>query len=650
MEEPKTESVAPVQEDNLEELVKQVGIEYNLAWESQSSKIEKNLTRLKLYNNQMKDPNTVGDPLLFTIHQTVLAALYDDTLSSEFQGREEGDEETGENLTALAKYDYDLMKKAELDYYWLWDTLFFSRGLVLLYEFDRTPEMMCPSPELIDPMTFLHDPKAISVHGGVKGKNAMRFGGDDVEIPKNTITSDNGYINYEDLKPGEEVKSLIKRARELRDQASGNQTIKSGQEADLGDNQMINALRWFTHYKGKKVFVILANGRKTVIKYKELGKNWPIADKPMYPHSHDWDGTSIPDLVEDKQRQRAVAINLGIQTMKADMYPMYLYDESLIKNKSDLMNFAFNKFVGVDADGKGVNGAAQPLNKAKPDYAFANWILQSLDASAQKATATPDIQQGIQSESNRPLGETNLVKSGSDTRYSLTAKVFGWSEKMFWWLWYDLYKQHLKDGIDKKVIRVVGAMGNKWRELVRENIIATIDPDISIESKVVSENKKLKERIMLNGYGASIMASPNAIGKKYFERKLAKLNGLEPDEVNVIFPPSVDELNAEDENDLLSKDKMVQVNPNDNDYEHMQIHSKAADTKARAGHIFAHKHQLMIKRNQPELFSPQGLPGDSTNTQAGQGLNTTPAGTVPPKLASVTPSAMASTSAPTGQQ
>ena len=55
--------------------------------------------RLKLNNNQKRDKSAVGDPLLFTIHQTVLASLYDDKLMVSHEGREAGDDEIAENLT-----------------------------------------------------------------------------------------------------------------------------------------------------------------------------------------------------------------------------------------------------------------------------------------------------------------------------------------------------------------------------------------------------------------------------------------------------------------------------------------------------------------------------------------------------------------------
>lgn len=70
--------------------------------------------------------------LLFTVFQTVFTALYDDRLSVEFEGKEEGDTDTAENLTDLAEHDYRVMQKDEADYEWIWDAWFFSRGLQLL--------------------------------------------------------------------------------------------------------------------------------------------------------------------------------------------------------------------------------------------------------------------------------------------------------------------------------------------------------------------------------------------------------------------------------------------------------------------------------------------------------------------------------------
>jgi hypothetical protein len=117
----------------------------------------------------------------------------------------------------------------------------------------------------------------------------------------------------------------------------------------------------FTTVNGKKKIITTANGGKLVVREQEIsGDRWPIIDRSLFPVSHDWDGVSISDLIEDKQRARAKMINLGLDAAIADLHPMYLYNKKKICNKNDL-SFAFNKMVGVSGD---VNNAVMPMTKA----------------------------------------------------------------------------------------------------------------------------------------------------------------------------------------------------------------------------------------------------------------------------------------------
>ena len=121
---------APINDEEQKKVIKQIVAENNLAFKITDAKKTQALKRLKLYNNQKRDQSKVGDPLLFTVFNTVLAALYKDKLNGTWKGREEGDNETAENLTAIYKYDHTLMKRSELNYYWDWDACFFGKGYV----------------------------------------------------------------------------------------------------------------------------------------------------------------------------------------------------------------------------------------------------------------------------------------------------------------------------------------------------------------------------------------------------------------------------------------------------------------------------------------------------------------------------------------
>jgi len=588
---------------------KQVAVEYQLAWDHQYAKKQEQLVRLKLYNNQRRDKDAVGDTTMFTIMQTVLASLYDDRLMAEWGGRNEGDEEVAENLNQMAQFDYDDMEKDITDYFWDWDALFFGRSLLGLTEYIRDPEnnIYLPVPEVWDPTTFLRDPRAVSVNGdNRRGKNGCRFYGREIKMTRDAIETNPNFfsnIKWEDLKFGSGTKSLIEQASQARNDANGNTQIKNRSESRLNDNAEYDILEWNTHWKVggaiKKCTVWLANQHSMVVGFKVLGDpsmRWGLIDRPLYPTAHDWDGTSIPDLTEDKQRHRAVAANLGLKAMTADMYPNYIYDQNKVKNKNDL-NFGFNKFIPVDGD----PGSIIPMRKAAPNMVLLEFIYNTLDMSAQKATATPDIQQGIQSQKDRPLGETNIIASRTDTRYSLSAKIFGWSEKRFWQQWYKLYKDNFESGIDKKVLRLVGAFGAKWRELDRDNIIAEVDPDVKIESKNLNRMKQMEDRNALTAYFANALADPTA-NKRWALKKLAKLNGLMKDEIDRLFPPTIDEMQAEDENDLLNDGKFVQVLAEQDHNVHLEIHTKAKYNPATKSHIETHKHALMQKRLKPNAF------------------------------------------------
>ena len=424
-------------------LEKQIENEYNGAWKHQKPKKDQVALRLKLFNNQKRDPGAVGDTTMFTIHQTVLASLYDDRLMSIWTGKEEGDDDIADNLNAMAESDYGDMEKDQIDYDWDWDTLFFGRGILGLEEYIREPDsgIYLPLPEVIDPIPFLRDPWAVSINGDRKRRGSCRFFGPEIMMTEQDIEELPGRVDsfvMSELSHESGSKSLLQDAIEARNLAQNRQTQKMEGQAGLGVNAGYAVLRWYTHFKIggkiKKVKVWIANERSKIIGFKVLKNQdyWQVLDRPMYPTAHDWDGTSIPDLTEDKQRARAVAQNLGLKAMTADLYPNYIYDSNKITNRADITRMAFNKFIPVDSKGENLNTAILPLLKSRPNMGLLDFIYTSLDISAQKATATPDIQQGMQSEKDRPLGETNLLASRVSTRYSLSAKVFGWSEKAFW--------------------------------------------------------------------------------------------------------------------------------------------------------------------------------------------------------------------------
>ena len=315
-------------------LVEQCRAEWEYSWRVQNPKTTKYLNRLRLYNNQKRDDNAVGDNTLFTIHNSILSALYNDELSVQFVGRTEGKGDLAENLNNLAKYDYGEMQKNQLDFFWDWDTLFFGKGYVAFTAFDRVK--MCPIPELIDPTTWMQDPEASTLNGDMQGKNAARFCGREILLTKWQMESVPSTLDLDGIQNMKPTNSLVDQARQSRQDAQGlNQQIKT-EEKDLGVNAYYQITEWMTHFKSdeltggetRKVLVWLANNRSKVVRFKVLPQRdrWPVIERSIFPSSHDFYGTSVTDLVEDKQRMRAVLLNLGVNLLKSDLFQRFIYE------------------------------------------------------------------------------------------------------------------------------------------------------------------------------------------------------------------------------------------------------------------------------------------------------------------------------------
>ena len=578
-----------------EAIVSQVQTEYDTAYEFMRPKIEEWLLRLTVYNNQKRDKTAIGDPLLFTVFQTLLASLYDDRLNVEFGPREVGDEEVAENLNLTAEFDYDEMRKNIIDFEWDWDTGFFGNGLLLMQEFDR--EKMILKPQVIDPCTLLRDPRAVGFNGDANGNNACRFWGREISATKYELEQ-GPYFNLDELKTGRELKSLLQKAKDKRRKAQGLSEIND-KESELKENAEYDLVEWYTHLKGKKYLVTVGNSKTKLIRLTEMKEDrWPAINRRLFPNSHDWDGVSIPDLIEDKQRARAILMNLGLKSAKADVEPMYLFNEDRIKNRADL-NFGFNKFVRVTGQGA-VNDAVQPMNKPAV-HQQVSWIMDLMDQSSQRALATPEIQQGIVSKQARTLGELELVSAKVDTRYSLASKIFGWSEAEFWKGWYFGYKKYFKDKIDKKMIRIAGVFGPEVRKLTRENLIGQADPDVKIESKVIAEAKRIKDRNAWTGYYQIIVNNPDA-NRRFADKELARLNGLKVQQIKMLFPATLDELEAEMENELLEDNKQARVELEQDHQTHMIVHAKLEDNDLRDEHIKLHKKAMYLWRQNQQML------------------------------------------------
>lgn len=580
---------------SLEKIQEQLKDEFKVAERFIRPWRERKRTYLKILINQRRDPKKIGDTLTFSTHQTVLASLYKDRLDAEWMYREEDDEDKSEEINALWEFDYDEMGKAEHDFDKYWDASFYGIAIEDWSHFDR--DSLTPIPVIWDPLTVYFDDKAIRINGNRLGEGASRYTGRDIERTMFEMKGRGNYFNLSKLDSDEKAIQERMLNRQMRDAARGTETGFN----DVKANKAYPIVQWFTFIDGKRYLIEAGNQGETLIRVSPVRTDyWLLQEHRIYPDPHYLLTPGTPDFTEDKQRARAVLANNTLEAARMDVLPEYLFDKKKIKNKQQLSEHRSGKYIeGEDIDGNTII----PLQKPSI-HQFVDNLMLMMQTNAEKALATPEIQQGALFNQKRTATEISEVSANVDNRNGLTGSLFGLTETNGAYMWFDQYKANFKS-IDKKIARVIGAFGPKFFPITKDSFDFKRDPDVKIESRVVSQARKREQRNNLAAYGQVLVQTPGS-NLRYFAKKMGRLM-FTKDEVDRLLPPTVDEMKAEQENDSLSKNSLqnVKIEATDDHTTHMEIHSKAKDTKAKFAHIEAHKKAMMIQRNNPELF--QGL-------------------------------------------
>jgi len=179
-------------------------------------------------------------------------------------------------------------------------------------------------------------------------------------------------------------------------------------------------------------------------------KEFPIEDRSTNVNPIKWYPRSVPDLLEDPHRGKAVVKNSAMEIVREQTKPIYLAKEGSVR-----LDMLENAEAGDIVEVKGSPDDIRPMTKTSIQSEV-NWVLDILDASAQEATATPDIQQGVMMDQQRTASELNLVASGSKNRYGIVARIFGSSLRRFWEIWYNAIQENWDERVTNKTIKIAG--------------------------------------------------------------------------------------------------------------------------------------------------------------------------------------------------
>jgi hypothetical protein len=591
----KTQGDLPIEESKILELAKkQITLSRNYV----EAKREVIRDRYALLNTQMKKKGKINDNLIYDIIDTSLSIFYYDNISVVFKGRKTGDSRNANVINNVAKFDYEEMEMDITDYLVQFDRLFMGVGIKCINGWDK--DRAVPIVEYLDTLSWLPDPFG---HTDVKN---FRWHGFEVEYTKSKMLEEgSGFFNIDKLEFEAAKKDRSSNQEKSRQARNDNSLLNDVNFNDVGDDKVFDCVDLFTSIQGddgifRKYIITVDNDCTTLVRCEELEaitteeKNnpnlvpFPLTLHYYSPRRGDPYGTSVPDIAEDKQKARSLLKNLRIAFRKSVLYPMYLYDVEMVKNKRDL-NFGYNKFIPVRSkSGVSVSSAVVPMNKAIGYQGETMNDEESLQQDAQRSTGTTNIVQGM-AQTGVTATSDQQAQANANLRFLLKIKINNWGEKRFWFLWYRMYKAYFADN-SKKVIELQSTFGEKFLTVKRKDFITKQDPGIEIVSKLDADKRNEQLKADFSAIYPLISNDPTKplVSRRFAERKLMSLFSVPEDEISILSPATIDEIRARNENELLSRGEKVEVDVENEDHlTHLLVHSECEKTPQLLAHIAA---------------------------------------------------------------
>lgn len=567
--------------------------------------------QLVLLNNLQRGDQNIASTLLITLFNRLLSNLYDDKLQIKFLPSQGITQNQINSYNVLAQSDYLEMDKPKIDYDWVWDTLFFGRGYCETLTFDKKQKIM--RPHVINPLVFGYDPYFEEVQQWRYYWKWVTKSKWQIEklIKDGTIT---GIKKVEELPTG--IEPFLWNYKVTRDAAKK----AIAPPIDTVSSDVYQILEFYGHNdNGNKCVYWVDKGFSKILMEKELDledgedgmSKWPIVVKEAFREPHSSVVFSVADLLEDKHRAKSVLLNLAFLAAKDRANPLYGYNPDKVRDISQFFQRQINQHIPMDD-----NTAVWPLNTEDP---MSQGLIQFIGLLTQEANEPMGTGQTLQPLKGKPQTATEraIDQQLNDMAQSLQSKVLQFGESEFWSHWFHRYAKNA-DELKTKIANVVGVKGVESQEIDFKDFNTDFPPGIFVYSAKEAEYKELVLRRDLMQLYPQLVQTIGLDGMRNFNRYVFFPKFLnDPSLIETLFPKTLDELRATEENDILAKDDYIKTNETDNHQEHIYIHRAVfPKTNAVWFHLAEHEARLaeqkksammqqQMMQGQPQQLQPQ---------------------------------------------
>jgi len=565
---------------------------------------------LVLLRNQVKQKGKIWDTTLFNVHTALVARSFHNKSPIKFKWDKNGIEREIKMLNSVWKEDGQTPYMKALKYYEFWDKFATWMSITAKVGWDWTYKRNLY--QVINPLLAVPDPNWDYFTGN------YRFIG--FPTIKTKLELEAEWYDTEELQQWESVQWALSTKRDSQQDQGLNSTQDKGlYEVYLHFTTIAVESEWET--VNRKVWILTAANEKVILngwfvkawnKFEEKNPEsikFPLKFKYWKPLRDNFYWDRPANYTRDVQIQKAIIANLRLDKMRAELYPMYLYNKDYVSGKD--LSFWFNKGIPISTwinwPQVNLQNLVSPVSKdLRIDTSIT--VDQLMDRQVEKSTSIWDIASWTTPDKRETLWTNQLVVSNTDVNLSLNEEIDLIWEEQGVQIWFSWYYQNFSSA-DTKLVFAWMWTSQIPIQLKKKDFIYEWNLAISIESNAESETRKRKQAQWYLVTWPLILQdqSINEWSKRHTLRRIAESNWISDEDIDIEIPKTSQQLMQALENELLNDWEYVEINPEDDDEQHLiEMWSLILTPEAEA-HQYSHIQASIKKGQMVSEWQDQGM-------------------------------------------
>ena len=568
---------------------------------------------LVLLRNQVKQKGKIGDTTLFNNHTALLARSFHNKVPIKFKGDKNGIDREIKMLNSVHKEDLGTPYMKALKYYEFWDK--FATWVSITAKVGWNGVYKRNIYEVINPLLAVPDPNG------------------------DFFTGNYGFIGFPSIKTKAQLELEWYDTEDMQSWGSAQWAIEQKRDSQTSqwltpdeDKDLYEVYLHFTIIEDKKVWILTSNSESNVLnagfikpwnkfeeKHPETIK-FPLKFKYWKPLRDNFFGDRPANYTRDVQIQKAIIANLRLDKMRAELYPMYLYNKDYVSGKD--LSFGFNKGIPISTwinwPQVNLQNLVSPVAKdLRIDTSIT--VDQLMDRQVEKSTSIGDIAQGTTPDKRETLWTNQLVVSNTDVNLSLNEEIDLIGEEQGVQIWFSWYYQNFTSADSKLIFAWMGTSQIPIN-LKRKDFVYEWNLAISIESNAQSETRNKKEALAYQITAPLILwdESINEWSKRHTLRRIWEANWMDEEDIDIEIPKTSQQRLQALENELLNDWEYIEINPDDDDEQHLIEMGSLVLTPEAEAHQLAHIRASISKGQQKNESQDKGMMNSMQNIASAQ--------------------------------